>query len=73
MKDYKNLQQEFNSNEIAHLHDCILEVNKIKPSNEQIAQIFYSCPWYLKEMAEEYGMNDTVWRDHFIEWYSNEQ
>ncbi len=63
----------FTQNDWNHMHDCILdttwETTKKNCTLEELMEIFEMLPSYLKHDAEFFGMNDTVWRDNFIEWY----
>jgi len=63
----------FTKNEWNHLHDCIFEATynttKKNCNQQELEEIFKQLPEHLQHMAFEYGMNDTVFRDHVIEWY----
>lgn len=63
--------EEFTKNDWDHMHDCILHVTwdtiQKKSTREELLEIFNKLPEHLKEEADEYGMADTLWRDHFIE------
>ncbi len=62
-----------NKNDWNHMHDCILnstwETTKIKSTREELIDIFNKLPEDLKQEAYEWGMNDTIWRENFTEWY----
>lgn len=60
---------EFTENDCAHMHDCVYHVIMRKPDREELRSLFSILPEELKEEAIEFGMNDTLWRDHFIEWF----
>jgi hypothetical protein len=64
---------EFTKNDWDHMHDCILDATwkttKKNCSQEELEEIYETLPIDLKLEAELWGMNDTVWRDNFIEWY----
>jgi len=67
--------KKFTKNEWDHMHDCILDATwdttKKKCTREELEEIFKLLPDYMKEDAYKYGMNDTVWRDNFIDWYKD--
>jgi len=56
-----------------HMHDCILDLtwngNKKNCRREELMEIYEKLPLNLKHEANEWGMNDTLWRDKFCEWY----
>lgn len=64
----------FIKNDYDHMHDCILHCTwngeKFKPTKDEMKQIFHKLTSPLKEEAYEFGMNDTLWRDNFINWYT---
>ena len=60
---------DFNKNDWDHMHDCIYHVTQRKSNQSELEDIFDDLPEELKEEAFEFGMNDTLWREHFIEWY----
>lgn len=66
-------KEEFNKNDYAHMHDCVLDLTwhttKISLSIEQMKLLFEELPEGLKEDARDWGMNDTLWREKFMEWY----
>lgn len=63
----------FIKNDWAHMHDCILhatwDTTKKNSTQEEMEEIFTKLPNELKCEAYEWGMNDTLWREKFIEWY----
>ena len=63
-----------NKNDWDHMHDCILnatwETTKTKSTREELIDIFNKLPEDLKQEAYEWGMNDTLWRENFTEWYN---
>ena len=63
-----------NKNDWNHMHDCILnstwETTKTKSTREELIDIFNKLPEDLKQEAYEWGMSDTVWRENFTEWYT---
>lgn len=65
--------KDFTEHEWNHMHDCILHATwsttKKKSTREELLEIFNGLPKALKDEAMMFGMNDTLWRDHFIEWY----
>ena len=58
------------------MHDCILHITwnitKKKCTKCELEEIFASLPESLKGEAYEFGMADTLWRDKFIEYYSDQ-
>ncbi len=52
-----------------HMHDCIFHVTKNSTSKDDMIKIFNEMPGDMKFDAFEWGMNDTLWRDNFIDWY----
>ena len=62
---------EFIKNDWDHMHDCILhatwDTTKKNSTQEEMEEIFFKLPNELKCEAYECGMNDTLWRDKFIE------
>lgn len=67
----------FTDHEWAHMHDCILhctwETTKKKCTREELEKVFKTIPESLKGEAREFGMNDTLWRDKFIEWFEKQE
>ncbi len=61
--------EDFDFNSWGHMHDCIETVSGVDSQLEQLVDVFNSLPVGLKNEALEWGMNDTLWRDKFIEWY----
>lgn len=64
MINIKNFEQ----NDWDHLHDCIYNVTGSKSSRKDLERMFGLMPEELQIEASQWGMNDTVWRDNFIEW-----
>ena len=62
-----------NSNDWAHMHDCVLDLtwntSKINLSKDEMVILFNKLPNELQKEAFEWGMNDTLWKDKFREWY----
>ncbi len=58
----------FNENDWSHLHDCWLHVKGSKPTEKQLENLYSELPGDLKFLAEEWGMNDTEFREGVIEW-----
>lgn len=56
----------FDQNSKNHLHDAILNATNEKPSRERMLEIYDSLPLNLKRLAEEWGMNDTEFREEVI-------
>jgi hypothetical protein len=58
-----------------HMHDCILDLTwnttKKTCSREELLEIYEQLPLSLKAEADEWGMNDTLWKDKFREWYES--
>jgi len=65
--------KEFNKNDWAHFHDVVLNATwhttKLKLSQTELEKLFFELPFELQKQAEEWGMNDTGWRDNVYEWY----
>lgn len=58
----------FTQNDWDHLHDCWLHVKAVKPTQEQLENLFQDLPEDLQFLADEWGMNDTVFREGVILW-----
>lgn len=73
----ENNISEFTKHDWAHMHDCILhctwETTKKKSTQAELEELFKRLPKDLQGEAYEWGMNDTLWRDHFIEWYEENE
>lgn len=65
--------RKFTDNEWNHMHDCIIDLTMnttMKNCNrEELMEIYENLPLSLKSEAIKYGMNDTLWRDKFCDWY----
>lgn len=61
--------EDFDFNSWGHMHDCIQNVSGVDSQIEQLVEVFNSLPFGLKNEALEWGMNDTLWREKFVEWY----
>jgi hypothetical protein len=61
-------QQPFTQNDWNHLHDCWVNVKGVKPTQEQLEALFQELPSDLQHLADEWGMNDTVFREEVMEW-----
>ena len=61
-------QNPFTQNDWAHLHDCWLHVKGVKPTQEQLENLFEDLPKDLQILDDEWGMNDTVFREGVIQW-----
>lgn len=61
-------QKPFTRNDWNHLHDCWVHVKDTKPTQEQLEQLFQELPRDLQFLADEWGMNDTVFREKVIVW-----
>jgi hypothetical protein len=63
----------FTDNDWNHMHDCILDLTwnttKKNCNRYELMEIYEQLPLNLKYEATEWGMNDTLWRDKFCEWY----
>ena len=63
----------FDDHDWAHLHDCILNAtwngSKKKCIREELIEIYHQLPEDLKQIAQDWGMNDTPFRDGVFEWY----
>lgn len=66
---------EVDENEWDHMHDCVVDVtykdDVLKLSREELLTLFHSMPRELQLDAFRFGMNDTGWREEFIEWLKN--
>jgi hypothetical protein len=58
----------WNENDWNHLHDCWFHVKGLKPTRKQLENLFHNLPPDLQNLAKEWGMNDTVFREGVIEW-----
>ena len=65
--------REIDKNEYDHLHDCIVYLTwntiKYNANQEVLEKVFNDLPYDLEIEAYTFGMNDTCWRDDFIEYY----
>lgn len=52
------------------LHDVIVEVTDLEPTNEQIDNFWANTPTHIKAIAYAWGTSDTVFRDKFYEYLS---
>lgn len=63
----------FSKNDWNHMHDCILDVTynttKKNCTREELEIIFKELPEEMQLDAYMWGMSDTLWRDHFIDYY----
>lgn len=64
--------ENFEKNDWAHMHDCIVHVTGRRPTQEEMEKLFLSLPEDMKGEAREWGMWDTLWRDNFIDWLEKE-
>ena len=56
-------QEDFNA-----MHDVILDVLDIKPTNDQIQKIWNGLPDDIQGTAIQWGTSDSVFRDNLYEW-----
>jgi len=56
----------FEQNSKNHFHDAILTATGEKPSYEKMLELYDSLPLNLKRLAEDWGMNDTDFREQVI-------
>lgn len=63
----------FNQNDWAHLHDCWFHVYETKPTREQLEEMFDSLPDGMQILAEEWGCNDTVFREDLIDYLESQK
>jgi len=63
----------FNQNDWAHLHDCWFHVYETKPTREQLEEMFDSLPDSMQILAEEWGCNDTVFREDLIDYLESQK
>ena len=70
INDVKHMEN-FDENDWAHLHDAILDGSrmKINYNQKELEKAYHELPDYLKDMAVEFGMNDTPFRDGVWEIY----
>jgi hypothetical protein len=61
-------KESFIKNDWNHLHDCWFHVKGVKPTHEQLEKLFEELPSDLQFLADEWGMNDTEFREGVIEW-----
>ena len=59
--------QQFDENDWAHLHDVILSATGKISSREELIEFYKTLPVSMQHLAEEWGMNDTVFRDNVYE------
>jgi hypothetical protein len=50
------------------MHDVIYEVLGIKPTNDQIQNVWDKLPEDIQGNAIQWGTSDTVFRDDLYEW-----
>lgn len=67
----------FKQNDWNHLHDAILDATldttQKQCTQEELEAIYKNLPQSLKAIADEWGMNDTEFRENVIKWYIEEQ
>ena len=64
-----SIYEPLTENDYDHLHDVIYEAYGYKPSDDDIVEYWESLPYCIKEIAYEWGCNDTIFRDemyHFL-------
>lgn len=54
----------FEDNDWNHLHDVVLSATGKKSTREELIQIYRALPEDLKSLANQWGMNDTVFREN---------
>lgn len=63
----------FDKNDWDHFHDVILDVTwnngKVNLNQEEMEQLFWELPEAMRIDAQEWGMNDTPWRNRLWVWY----
>jgi hypothetical protein len=63
----------FTANDWNHLHDAILDATwkgeQKSCSLKEMVEIYRELPHHLKEIAIQWGMNDTVFREGVITFY----
>jgi len=64
-------KEPFSKNDWDHLHDCWLHAKGTKPTQEQLENLFDELPEDLQMLADDWGMNDTEFRESVIEWMEN--
>lgn len=66
---------EFTKNDWNHFHDVVMsatyKTKKINLNQREMNNLFSKLPNELKLEAFEFGMSDTLWREHFFDWYIN--
>ena len=58
---------DFEKNDWDHMHDVVLHVTHKSSTMRELIEFYKSLPEHLHELAEEWGMNDTVFREEAIE------
>jgi hypothetical protein len=64
----KEDKESFTKNDWDHFHDCYFHVHNRHLNQEEMRELWEALPDDLKEESLEWGMNDTVWRENFIDW-----
>ena len=59
---------ELEKEDIAHLHDVILEALNRHLTDEEVIDFYNKLPQHLKDEAEHWGLDDSVVRDNIYEW-----
>lgn len=57
----------FEDNKWDGLHDVIVDTLDISPTKEQAIEIFNKLPEPVRNIAHQWGMSDTVFRDEAYE------
>lgn len=55
------------------LHDCVVDVFKVSPSEKQLREIILELPNNLFGQAIEWGFSDTVVADNIFGWLERNQ
>ena len=65
----------FVDNDWRHLHDAVLDATwkgeQKQCSFNELVEIYIELPNHLKEIALEWGMSDTEFREQFITYYKH--
>ena len=57
---------ELKRNDLDHLHDVVYDCTGLDESDDKLIERFNLLPENLKNTADQWGFNDTVFRDELI-------
>lgn len=60
---------EIEEHEWDSMYDCLYNITNQEYTNQELKDIFKSLPRELKIEALEWGLSDTLWRDHLYEYW----